>query len=308
LNLENGEIVTTIGGDHSISVATISALNEKYENLMILYIDPYTDVDNYGTGGLDLVVNSVLMGHIKPHFIEAKKLVDCSQYIFFGLDKDAEMDIIDPSTPYFTLEKIRDQLGIDRCVDVIKSIIKDRPLYVSLDAKIFDKTIAPSTDEGPESGLMEEDIKKLLIGIKESIVGMDITEYNPHIGSIIDSKKTRELLRRCLIYAFDIQEKSINCFNEDSEFLIYRPLSQEHPLDTGWLILRGMSILQKEEILKTIETDQIINLIIDGEDYLITKTTMNEQYQKTCYGMPTVNEAILFPSEKEAMCFEMING
>lgn len=319
--------IITIGGDHSISAGTIAAMNEKcmkqygdkcVSELVVLWIDAFPDIDDFSTSetfNLNEMPVASLLGLCDNHFIPQKLLMKKDQFIYYGLlDKDDTLDTIKEfKIPFFTANKIK-AIGLENIIKIIKNMIGDKPLYVSLDMKVFNEQLIKSVDPVNKDGLELEYIEKLLVSLKNNIVGMDIVEFNPQINNIENAKITRDTIRYLLTKIFDIKEKSINVFTEDSQFLIYRPLDQDdlHD-DIGWYILRGISIKDREELIKLITDDQIITIEIDDNEtmecgtYLITKTSMNEQNEKSYYTAESINDSVLFPQEKVCMMFELVN-
>lgn len=320
--------IITIGGDHSISSATIAAINEKYmkqqgekisSDLVVLWIDCQPDINCFTTSqtcDLNEMPVGSLLGLCDNKFISQKLLLKNEQFIYYGLiDKDDSLDLIkELRIPFFTNKKIN-ILGIDNIIDIIKKMIGNRPVHVSLDMKVFNEQLIKSVIPTNREGLNLEQVENLLFGIKNNIVSMDIAEFNPEIGDSNDVRITRETIRYLLSRTFDIKEKQINIFTEDSQFLIYRPLEQDDPdIDIGWYLLRGLTIKDKEELMKTIPNDTIISIELDGDEtiengtYLITKTTMNEQNSKSYGTSETIQDIVLFPQEKICMGFELINS
>lgn len=319
--------IITIGGDHSISAATIAGINEHYitrngdnfeSGLKILWIDAYPDIHDYQTSeNKDLNEMSVasLLGDCEPTFTKHKLLLNHNQFIFYGLQDSEEIDYLNEfEMRYYTAEKI---LKINKEIlnKHIKSIIGDSPLYVTIDMKAFDKKYSPSVIPPTSNGLTPDLVISLLKLIKENIIGLDIVEFNPYIGNTDDEivsncKQTRELARLILSKTFDINEKRINVFNEHSKFLIYRPVDQINPHDVGWYILAGIDNGLKEKLLKKISDEEIITIDIDesGESYMVSKTSMHEQNAKSFYIAMTTYDLALFPDEKEKMCFEILKN
>lgn len=298
-NKPNDKIIT-IGGDHSISASTISAMNEKYiklidnkqnSNLKILWIDQFPDICE--SKDLNDIPVASLVGAI-PSLVTQKILINPDQIIFLGLEDVEDIHTLNQyGFQYYTQKKIK-SIGLDKILHIIKNYIKDSPLHISYDVS---------------SKFNQSDLENIFSYFKQQVVSMDIVEFNPLIGTKKDVKLTKNLIRNCLIKLFDIKEKSINIFTEDSEFLIFRPLEQENiETDYGWFILRGLSVTDRENIIKLIEKDSIITVNIEDEDYLITKTTMNEQINKSYYTSLKIEDITLFPEEKKLMCFELINS
>lgn len=319
--------IIVVGGDHSIAAGTIPAINEKYiikkkeeklyasekkfsSHLKILWIDVHPDIMTYDfmenkNNDLHEKAVSSLMGLINPVLTNQKLLLEPNQFIFYGLHKDNIDTVNEYEMKHYTTDKIK-TLGVDKITNSIKSFIKNDPLHVSIDMKVFNESFVPSTFPANNKGLTPNDVIPLLKELKNNIVSMDISEFNPYLGSKQDCKKTRELERKIIIDTFDIKEKRINIFTEDSEFLIYRPLHQLNPSDIGWYILENISTDLKEQIIKNIQNDTIIEINTDGQDILVSKTSMNEQNNISYYTSRTIQDIALYPDEKYAMCFKLL--
>jgi len=60
-------------------------------------------------------------------------------------------------------------------------------------------------------------------------------------------------------------------------------------------------------LMSLIPDNSMITFDIDGEDYLISKTSISEQNDKSYYTAKDVSEMCLFPNEKVNMVFELLN-
>jgi hypothetical protein len=295
--------IITIGGDRSISASTISAMNEKYmvhvgdtcrSNLKVLYIGPYSDLDIFDQfqKSLSEMVISTLIGMNEPTFIKNKLLIDPDQLLYLGVN-DTEVDDISSYGINCISHKKMNQIGVTNIVKTIISLFgSSSPIHISFDVRVLDN-------------VKIQDMLEIFTQLKSYVVSIDIVEFNVESrkskNNIFDIKKA---IHETISILFDIKEKSINIFNEHSEFLIYRPLCQKSIVDYGWYIVRGMSIEDKNKILQHISIDNIVSI----NKYLVTKTSMDEQNNKS-YGVNTnINDCVLFPDEKIAMCFELVNS
>ncbi len=314
--------IITIGGDNSISSGTIAAMNEKYmkqygtttiSDLIVLWIDSFPDLYDFDTSvnkDLNEMPAGSLLGLCDNYFTQNKLLLNPEQIIYYGLvDENDNIDMVKEfRIPYLTVKKIN-TLGLENSINSIKGIIGDKPVHVVLDMKVFDSSIIKSVIPQNNNGLQLEQVENLLCSIKGNVVSMDIVEFNPCIGTKENIKVTRETIRYLLSKTFDIKEKSVNIFTEDSQFLVYRPTQQEDPYsDIGWYIMRGLNLNDREGFINKIPNDEIITIEIDNEEYFVTKTTMNEQNETSYYCATTINDVVLFPEEKVCMCFELINS
>lgn len=313
--------IVTIGGDSSIIASTIPAINESYmkvqgqeavSDLKILIIDAEPNLHNQATFNnacLNRMSMGSVMGIMETPIANFKLLMDTNQIIYLGLRNldDTEEEILnDMGIIYFSMDKIN-VLGIDNVINTIKNYIGSDPLHLSVSMKGFDPKIAPSVTTKHEGGIVYEDMIKITKGISQSIVSLDIVEFDANVGSEREKRLTGELCRQIIVSSLNLKEKSLNIFNENSEFLIYRPLSQEAFTDVGWYILKGIDINTAHELLNNIQSEQIISLDIDGIDYLVTKTTVCEQQEKSCFMAECIKDITLYPNEKQLMIFELIN-
>lgn len=307
--------IITIGGNNSISSATIAAMNDKYmthmgdiceSSLRIIWFDMFPDIKT-NTINLDEVSISSLIGLYNPTLVNHKLLIKPSQIMYIGLTDDEDITLVNEyGIEYYTTFKIK-QIGINSILPLIRDFIEDNPVHIAIDMKVFDKTICPSVFPQNTDGLTENDIMSVLDVVNKNIVSMDITEFNPFVQTQACSKKTRELARRCLVSAFSINEKTINIYNEDSRFLIYRPSLQSSIDDYGWYLMSNIPLKIKNEIIKNIDSDIIISVELDDEEFLATTTTISEQNNKSYYGTMKITDTTLFPAEKIYMPFELIN-
>lgn len=203
----------------------------------------------------------------------------------------------------------------DYCID--KDIKQDNLiLHISIDTNVFKYDIAPSVlNVDDAENKIERDgleLNSVINIIKELsnnfvILSMSLSEFDPLWGSDKDNRKTVECLRQCMINAFDIKEKKINFVNEDTQFIVYRPFQQVDIEDVGWYILRQIDVDTKDNITKHIEIDKIVIETIDDIDIMFALTTVREQNAKIYHNGCKISDIILFPEEKKAMIFELIN-
>jgi arginase family enzyme len=317
---KNDRKIITIGGDNSISAATIAATNERYmiqqgeyfsSSLKILWIDCNPDLDTFFTSETrnlnDMPVAS-LLGLTEPSFVNNKLCIRPEQLLYFGLSADSDTSQLnDLGIEYYTDSKIS-KIGHDIINNVLNDYFGDSPIHVVLDMKVFNKQYAKSVIPVNDNGIDDLIILNLLSKFKNQIVAMDICEFNPYIGTNEDVKKCKNIILKCITNTFSIQEKNINIMNEHTKFLIYRPTIQESDDDYGWYILTGVSNNEKEQIMKSLNDDVTVTIDIDDMECLYTTTTIEEQNNKSYYSTIDMLDYVLFPNEKISMAFELVNS
>lgn len=348
LSLPKNRVLVTISPDPSVSASTIAGLAEKHmygqmngsanvPNLKILYLTSSAHLlTNYKDITIENLRNSTisnLIGAKSPSYTGNKLLLNPNQFFLLGINdnllEDDQKEALDQSNvTYFTLSQIKKK-GITHIIDYINEQIALDPLMIIFDMSSVEYETSPCVTrflrEGIRTnikdliGLNANDLTVIFNRInKENLVGLDITSFDFRIDSKERAYRIScEVAKLPLQLLLGIKEKRLNIFNENSKFLIYRPIVQTSQIDVGWYILRGVSLDIREQIINSISDDTIITLQIDlesdgnEETILITTTTMEEQEKKTfSYAHlkdTKITDCVLFPMEKTSMAFELLN-
>lgn len=273
--------------------------------------------------------------------------------IYLGIDQDLipdeNIEILNNGLAnYFTIQKCK-TLGFKKIYSVITELTKkSQKLHLVLDLRIFDNNVAPSVirDKMQKHFVTYENIFEL-ISVLESIYFLDIVGFDDSIDDEYFklTKITGTCCRNLIKKIFNLKEKSINIFTEDSKFLIFRPVEQYEEIedmddsvddidngdtddtsdtvnldeeinkmeqkDIGWYIVKFLTLEQRENILSQLG-DKVITISIpknDNEeiDMYVTSTTINEQNMKSYYCAKSIYDFCLFPKEKLSMTMELLN-
>jgi hypothetical protein len=261
----------------------------------------------------DMIIPS-LFGELTPSIIQCNKLfIKHNNLILYGLQSDSNTEYLDNKfIEYYMANKINKisekyYNSNNEFIDDIAKSMDNQPIHVILDIKICGTEFTKKDGYNITDSLSYDHIQLLLKSIQKNIVSMDIVEFNSSICTTSESKILREFARNIIRDILNVKEKIINIINENTRFLIYRPLEQQNSSDIGWYILSGLSMKKMNKLLQKIPTDDITTIDIDGEDYLVTVTSMDEQNKKTFYNALTVTDITLFPNEKIDMCFRLLN-
>ena len=316
----------TLSKDKHISLSTISAINEKFlirndnsfsSDLRIIYISqsPHFNL-NLNNSNSDNIV-STLMGLTDTSLISHKLLLKPEQIIFLGINENItpcdQIMLLDQfEIKYFTLQRIK-KLNIEKVLNFILKEFENHPIHLVFNLDSIQYNIAPSVENNNNNyGLSEEDFQKIILILKSKICSIDITNYSfnniNNFKDVMTSKITKILMKEIMV----LKEIKFNIFTEDSRFLIYRSIEQENDQDLGWYILRFIPLELREQILKKINDDDIINLTTSNDtneeiDIYITSTSYSEQENLSYFTAQSITDKCLFPSEKMVMLFELIN-
>ncbi len=169
-----------IGGDHSITYATVRAVKKIWnaDPMLIINVDAHFDLrawseDNIssGTPFRRLIDDGIIRANelveigIKPMY-NPPELLDIAER--FGIK-------------YFTMDRIR-EIGISKLIDEISSIVEGyEHMYVSLDIDAVDQSICPGSSASSPYGLNTDEVISLIDFFKSSgkLVAFDLVEVSP---------------------------------------------------------------------------------------------------------------------------------
>ena len=202
------KFVVTIGGDHSIAVGSIGAINDYYNNvknkkIFVLWIDAHADINTYETSvsqNIHGMPVAFLMKLCEQNIVNLKTKLNPEQIIYIGVrDIDPpEKEILDKyNIKYYTMQYIITH-GIIKLINELNEIIGDNDIHVSLDIDGIDPKYCPSTGLVVENGLCPTDINIICNCFVNQIVSCDIVEYNPYISSFNETIKTSKNIMKIL--------------------------------------------------------------------------------------------------------------
>merc|ERR1740139_1059485 len=161
---QQGQFALTIGGDHSLGVATIGATLQVYPDLAVIWVDAHADANTPETSPSNHyhgMPAAHLLGWFQkpvPGFEWVTSVLEEGRLAYIGLrDIDIEEGqmLQESGVNVFTMQAV-DRLGIGEvmrqaieCVDPYHK----RPLHVSFDIDGVDPTYAPGTGTLARGGL-----------------------------------------------------------------------------------------------------------------------------------------------------------
>lgn len=207
--------IINLGGDHSIAMGSIAGMTRRFPDLAVLWIDAHADINtpkSTVSGNLHGCPVSFLLQHPDCRGIrgfewmegEAAKLhskafLTPDRIGYLGLrdveeQEQALMKSLNIAAAYMT-DIARCPDGIVGCLRRILARIDPhgkRPLFVSFDIDSIDPRWAPSTGTPVERGISLEEALLLCREIRKTgrLVGMDLVEVNPEIGTADEQRLT----------------------------------------------------------------------------------------------------------------------
>lgn len=180
--IENGKIVGVIGGEHSVPLGLLEAINEKGEPFGILQVDAHADLRNAYEG--------FEQSHASIMYNALEKCENLTKLVQVGIRDvaNSEIELIQNSNgrvaTYFDWAIKEAQFEGTTWAQQVEKIIFDLPnnVYISFDIDGLMPELCPNTGTPVAGGFKLEEINYLFFKLVESgkkIVGFDLNEVSP---------------------------------------------------------------------------------------------------------------------------------
>lgn len=199
--IKKNKFVTLFGGEHSISIGSIRAFNECYNNLTVLHIDAHADLRPEYEGSK--------YNHACAVY-EANQTTNLIQVGIRSMDS-IEKTIMDKDKVFFAHEMIANEYWMDEVVELCTDNV-----FISFDLDALDPSIFPATGTPEPGGLFWYETLEFLQRVfhEKNVVGFDLVELCPHEISKNSDFLAAKLYYKMLSYKF----KDID---EDEEYIDY---------------------------------------------------------------------------------------
>jgi agmatinase len=184
------KFVTVFGGEHSISIGTIEAFNECFDDLTVLHIDAHADL------------RASYQGSACNHACALYQASQSTNLIQVGIrSMDAtETTVMDPDKTWFAHDMVNEEYWIDNVIDAL-----GQDVFITLDLDAFDPSIMPSTGTPEPGGLLWYETLDFLRRVFEqrNVVGFDIVELCPREEDKSSDFLAAKLYYKMLTYRFE---------------------------------------------------------------------------------------------------------
>jgi len=202
--IKRNKFVTTFGGEHSISIGTIRAFNECFDDLTVLQIDAHTDLRESYHGSK--------CNHACAVY-EASQTTNLIQVGIRSMDV-METTVMDEEKTYFAHDMAEDESWMDSAIDQMTDNV-----YITFDLDAFDPSIMPSTGTPEPGGLLWYETLDFLRQVfdEKNVVGFDIVELCPNPAEKSSDFLAAKLYYKMLTYKFlndNVGDEYENHFNE----------------------------------------------------------------------------------------------
>lgn len=201
--INKNKFVTLIGGEHSISIGSIRAFNECFNNLTVLQIDAHAD--------LRKEYEDSKCNHACAVY-EASQNTNLIQVGIRSMDK-IEKTVMDLDKVFFAHEILTDDYWMENAIDLMTDNV-----FITFDLDAFDPSIMPSTGTPEPGGLLWYETLEFLKKVFEekNVVGFDIMELCPNELDKSSDFLAAKLYYKMLSYKFNNQEVEDDFDNNSS--------------------------------------------------------------------------------------------
>jgi agmatinase len=187
--IKRNKFVTIFGGEHSVSIGTIRAFNECFDNLTVLHIDAHADL------------RKSYLGSKCNHACAAYEASQTTNLIQVGIrSMDViETTVMDEEKTYFAHELATNEFWMDSAIDQMTDNV-----FITFDLDALDPSILPSTGTPEPGGLFWYETLEFLKKVFEekNVVGFDIMELCPNPNEKSSDFLAAKLYYKMLSYKF----------------------------------------------------------------------------------------------------------
>lgn len=212
--IKKNKFVTIFGGEHSISIGTIRAFNECFDNLTVLQLDAHADLRKEYEGSS--------CNHACAVY-EASQTTNLIQVGIRSMDV-SETTVLDQEKTYFAHEMVNDDSWMESSIDQMTENV-----FITIDLDAFDPSILSSTGTPEPGGLLWYETLEYLKQVfqEKNVVGFDIVELCPNANDKSSDFLAAKLYYKMLSYKFqgdainedfDTDEQTISKKNNATKF------------------------------------------------------------------------------------------
>lgn len=187
--INKNKFVTIFGGEHSISIGTIRAFNECFNNLTVLHIDAHADLRKEYEGSS--------CNHACAVY-EASQTTNLVQVGIRSMDI-SEKTVMQPDKTFFAHDMATNDYWMEDVIDQLTGNV-----FITFDLDAIDPSLMPSTGTPEPGGLFWYETLEFLKKVFEAknVVGFDIVELCPNTQDKSSDFLAAKLYYKMLSYKF----------------------------------------------------------------------------------------------------------
>lgn len=199
---KTGQRLCILGGDHSISSASIPAFLDLYkENAHILWIDAHADINTIASSpsGNSHGMCLAKIFKLEENIVSSKYVPSFDQLTYLGLRSSEEYEnklIENHNIKNYSSE----QANSDKIIPKLINRLKNKNLYISLDVDALDQEYIPCTGTPVSNGIKIDNLCEILLQLDNNcnINAFDLVEFNPILHKSNEKSKSLENIEKIL--------------------------------------------------------------------------------------------------------------
>ena len=205
--INKNKFVTIFGGEHSVSIGTIRAFNECFNNLTVLHIDAHADLRKEYQGSN--------YNHACALY-EANETTNLVQVGIRSMDI-SEKRVMNTDKVFFANDMVTNEFWMNDVIDQLTGNV-----FITFDLDALDPSIMPSTGTPEPGGLFYYETLTFLkkVFTECNVVGFDMVELCPNPQEKSSDFLAAKLYYKMLSYKFSskMEDEEDEIVNKDSPF------------------------------------------------------------------------------------------
>ena len=187
--LNDKKFPVLVGGNHTVTIGSVKAFAEEFENLSVLQLDAHSDLRQMYEGSS--LNHACAMARVK----EIAPLV---QVGIRSMSSD-ELPYVDRERMFYAHELCRDKEQYSEAAEKLTDNV-----YITIDLDVFDPSLMPSTGTPEPGGPEYYDLMNFLhkVAGSRNVVGFDIVELCPSPVNKAPDFVAAKILYQLLSYRF----------------------------------------------------------------------------------------------------------
>jgi agmatinase len=193
--LQQGKFIAALGGEHTISVALVQAVQTKYPDFSVVALDAHADMrESYDGSKLS---HACVMRRI----YELGRPLTLLGTRSYSQEEDQLMWVA-PRFKMFKAKELHTPEGWQAALDHLKTI--PGPIYLSLDLDALDPGIMPGVGTPEPGGFSYGQVLTIIATLarRGPIIGLDLVELAPIPGHRVSEFTAARLLYKALGYIY----------------------------------------------------------------------------------------------------------
>ena len=187
--LSDNKFPVLIGGNHTVSIGSIKAFSEYYDDLSILQLDAHADLRQEYEGS-----------HLN-HACAMARAREFAPIVQVGIRSMSaeELPYADRDRIFYSHELYYDKWLYGKAIDLLSENV-----YITIDLDVFDPSLMPSTGTPEPGGPAYFEIMHFLRDVirRKNVVGFDVVELCPTPDNKVPDFIAAKIIYQLLSYRF----------------------------------------------------------------------------------------------------------